>query len=352
MSTEIQTITIQYVIDSLGEFLKSLIPPEKYLFNWNSVPGNDSDRIINYLRKDLEIDYINNPTINKSDDKLSIKITTGKKPIEIKRVDNTGQLIINPRQKYKLELKEDKKEDNIVDFKTYSKINTDTSLSPFILGFFKMWGNSFNIGNEKFEAQCERDLNKKWRQYLETTKIPQCLQVRENCRELLNIDCTWVPKNSGPYYLSPESEKQKLPKPYPTKSYIYLAVEHAEDNAIKLEGSNMGSALTAIRKLGYIKSSFKIVIYKPFKGEQTKNEQKIQEQLNLICDEIKRIELQKDKEKTETWFIIMLFNYYKNCIYIGENDLLLRGYEIDNNGKIIKSNEDDYYKYQITNFYA
>jgi len=230
------------------------------------------------------------------------------------------------------------------------KIKRETSLSPFTLGFFKYWGNCIKIGGEVFEVQCEKDLNDNWKKYVDDSKIPDCLRYRDNCRELFNIDCTWVPKNSGPYWKS-ETE-QILPKVNPTQSYIYLAIEHAEDNKITLEGSNMGSTLTGIRKLGYIKSLFKIVIYKPFKGEVIKNEPKIQEQLESIRQEIKRIGLRQEKERAETWLIIMLFTYFKSSsIKIDENELLLRGYELNRSGEVNKNIEKYYYEYRIKDFY-
>lgn len=234
------------------------------------------------------------------------------------------------------------------------KIKKETSLSPFTLGFFKYWGNNIKIDEEVFEVQCKRDLNIKWKEYIVDTKIPECLRSRDRCRELLNIDSTWVPKNSGPYWKS--DKEQFLPKTNPTQSYIYLAVEHAENDDIILEGSNSvtkGTTFTAIRKLGYIKSLFKIVIYKPFRREERKDNQEILEQLNSIRHEIKRIALYQEKERAETWLIIMLFNYYESSsINIDENDLLLRGYELNSIGEIIKNGEKDYYEYRIKDFYA
>jgi hypothetical protein len=236
------------------------------------------------------------------------------------------------------------------------KINKDKiSLAPFTLGFFKYWGKDFKIEGKEFEVQCKKDLNKNWKKYVTKAKIPDCLLDRGVCRELLNIDCTWVPKNSGPYYKNPASDNQVFPLEYPFNSYIYLAVEHAEDDDINMRDSNMGSPMTAIRKLGYIKSLFKIVIYKPFKNEWNKNDQTIKTQLDMIQKEIKRIELHQEKGKADNWLIIMLFNYFKrSSIVIGKNDLLLRGYALDNIGEIISKDEDskNYHEYKITGFYA
>ncbi len=233
------------------------------------------------------------------------------------------------------------------------KIKKKTSLSPFTLGFFKYWGNCIKIGEEVFEVQCEKDLNDNWKLYVDDSKIPDCLRYRDICREIFNIDCTWVPINSGPHYEHPDSRKQVLPLVNPIKSYIYLAVEHAEDDDIKMEDSNMGSVLAAIRKFGYIKTLFKIVIYKPLNREEIKNELKIQDQLESIRQEIKRICLHQEKERAETWLIIMLFNYFKSSsIITDENELLLRGYELNSTGEVIRNGEKDYYEYRIIDFYA
>lgn len=248
--------------------------------------------------------------------------------------------------------------DNLGDFLSKLKplnINKRTSLSPFTLGFFEWWANHLKINNVVFEAQCERDLNKKWVNYItETTKIPDCLKYRDTCRELLNVDCTWVLRNSGPYYETSISKKQVFPTIRPFQSYIYLAVEHAEDKSIILDGSNLGSVMTDIRKLGYLKSLYNVVIYKPFKDEKIKNENKIQEQLGFIEEEIKLIGLNQEKERMEKWLIIMLFYHEKNSIVPNKKDLFLRRYELDRAGKVISKGENDknYYEYKITDFYA
>ncbi len=246
--------------------------------------------------------------------------------------------------------------ENLITFLEESKplkMKKEISLSPFTLGFFKYWGNSIKIGEEVFEVQVEKDLNNNWKKYVDDSKIPDCLRNRDICREIFNIDCTWVPRNSGPHYEHPDSGIQVLPLVNPVKSYIYLAVEHAEDDDIKMEDSNMGSVKAAIRKFGYIKALFKIVIYKPLNREKIKNEQKIQDQLEMIRQEIKRICLNQEKERPETWLIIMLFNYFQSSrIITDQKELLLRGYELNSTGEVIRKGEKDYYEYRIIDFYA
>ncbi len=84
VNSENEIITRQSIIDKLGDFLKGLMPLEKYLFNWKNVPGNDSNRLINCLENNFEVDHINIQDIKKSDDKNIINILTNNKQIEIK----------------------------------------------------------------------------------------------------------------------------------------------------------------------------------------------------------------------------------------------------------------------------
>lgn len=46
----------------------------KYLFNWNNVPGNDNEKLIKFLRKDLKIGWAKDMEIRKSDDEKTIHI--------------------------------------------------------------------------------------------------------------------------------------------------------------------------------------------------------------------------------------------------------------------------------------
>ncbi len=63
--------------DYIGEF--EITWAEKgvcnYLFNWSRVPGNDSEKLIQFLVDVLDIDWAENATITKSVDEMSINIT-------------------------------------------------------------------------------------------------------------------------------------------------------------------------------------------------------------------------------------------------------------------------------------
>ncbi len=85
-----------YLHDSvkLGESIKTVLyiytpdspDPKKYsnlyLFNWSNIPGNDNNRLLKFLKDDLEINWVNNAKIIKLNDRV-IRIFSGNNSIEI-----------------------------------------------------------------------------------------------------------------------------------------------------------------------------------------------------------------------------------------------------------------------------
>jgi uncharacterized repeat protein (TIGR01451 family) len=63
--------------DYIGEFEITWAEREecRYLFNWSRVPGNDSEKLIQFLVDVLDIKWAENATITKSVDEMSINIT-------------------------------------------------------------------------------------------------------------------------------------------------------------------------------------------------------------------------------------------------------------------------------------
>jgi hypothetical protein len=55
-----------------------------YLFSWENVPGDDSDRLLRFLVDDLDIDWAENAEIHKSDDGKTIRIFKVENSAEIK----------------------------------------------------------------------------------------------------------------------------------------------------------------------------------------------------------------------------------------------------------------------------
>jgi len=71
--------------DYIGEFNISWAKRVdcKYLFNWDSVPGDDDDKLIRVLMDDFDINWAENATITKSSDGMIINISNGEHSAEI-----------------------------------------------------------------------------------------------------------------------------------------------------------------------------------------------------------------------------------------------------------------------------
>lgn len=67
------------------EIKKSKIANKKiqYLFSWDSVPGNDNERLIKYLKDNFNLDLVENVELNKSDDGKAISISNDGNTVEI-----------------------------------------------------------------------------------------------------------------------------------------------------------------------------------------------------------------------------------------------------------------------------
>lgn len=56
---------------------------EKYLFGWDSVHGNDNNRLLSFLKEDFNINWVDNAEITKTYDNKTIRIFNEEKMVEI-----------------------------------------------------------------------------------------------------------------------------------------------------------------------------------------------------------------------------------------------------------------------------
>ena len=87
----------------------------RYLFNWDNVPGNDSEMLLKYLKDDLDIKWLENATISKYNHDTIINITAGEHSAEIimdERKEN-AKLKIDNNRTYVLEVKKQGDELNV-----------------------------------------------------------------------------------------------------------------------------------------------------------------------------------------------------------------------------------------------
>ena len=55
-----------------------------YLFSWNDVPGDDNDRLLNFLKDNLKLEWVEDAEIKKSKDGKGITVTKGKNSLRFK----------------------------------------------------------------------------------------------------------------------------------------------------------------------------------------------------------------------------------------------------------------------------
>lgn len=101
---------------------------ETYLFSWDDIPGNDSKRLLKFLKEDLKIKEIENPKIEKSDDGKAITIAKENNLLifKLNNKENTVTLEINGRKIYEYILKEENGKLNICDETREHKIDKAT----------------------------------------------------------------------------------------------------------------------------------------------------------------------------------------------------------------------------------
>lgn len=80
-----------------------------YLFSWNNVPGNESLKLLTFLKEDLDIGVTNNAKLLKLDEGMTISTTAEEGTIDITLDKNKKKALlkINGVKAYELQVKED-----------------------------------------------------------------------------------------------------------------------------------------------------------------------------------------------------------------------------------------------------
>ena len=101
----------------------------EYLFSWNNHPGNDSEKLLRFLRDDLDIGWAENVKIHKSDDGKTICIHKDENSAEI-MIDEKNEkatLSISDGRIHDLKVKKENEKLNIY---KYEKLQTFILLTP------------------------------------------------------------------------------------------------------------------------------------------------------------------------------------------------------------------------------
>jgi hypothetical protein len=131
-----------------------------YLFSWENVPGNESHGLLNYLKNNLHIDWVENAQITKDEENKTIRVFTDDNSIEIMRYNETSYLKIGDI--YDLLVREENGMHNVYDIKYGNKYDIsercyavyDLSIknngsSPL---FFKLNGLRLHEGDRIFKT--------------------------------------------------------------------------------------------------------------------------------------------------------------------------------------------------------
>ncbi|VVB95376.1 Uncharacterised protein [uncultured archaeon] len=95
-----------------------------YIFNWDSVPGSESNKLLGFLKDDLGLDWVENARITKNEDGKIIHIFAEEKSAEIVLQDtkDSAVLITSDGQAYELLVKQVKEENEPPKIYLYSTL--------------------------------------------------------------------------------------------------------------------------------------------------------------------------------------------------------------------------------------
>lgn len=122
-------------LEEIPEILKKIKEVEKeYLFSWDDIPGNDSDRLLEFLIDNLEITWAKNAEIKKSNDGKTITVAEKENSLTLRlnKTKNTVTLKTGDRKtRKKYVLKEERNKLNI--YKREYKFSIDPELPVDII---------------------------------------------------------------------------------------------------------------------------------------------------------------------------------------------------------------------------
>ncbi|NJD54727.1 MAG: hypothetical protein FIB07_17945 [Candidatus Methanoperedens sp.] len=155
-----------------------------YLFSWENVPGNESHRLLNYLKNNRHLDWVENAKITKDVENKTIHIFTDNNSIEIIRYNETSYLKIG--DVYDLLVRQENGRYNVYDVKYGNKYNIsercyavyDISIknngsSPI---FFKLDGLRLHEGDRMFKTESLEPFNSRSIEVLYDNEIETKLQ--------------------------------------------------------------------------------------------------------------------------------------------------------------------------------
>lgn len=108
-------VTYPILLDSPCSYGSRVHKNWVYLFSWDNIPGNDSERLLRYLRDDHDIGWVESAEIRKSDDGKTLHIIKDENLVEIMIDEKEEKAILKIRddRTYYLKVKKEKGKLNI-----------------------------------------------------------------------------------------------------------------------------------------------------------------------------------------------------------------------------------------------
>lgn len=188
--------------EDFGYVVLAMTEEDLKVFSWDNVPGDDSERFIEFLEKDLKINWARNAAIEKADENKTIKVTDGENLITLKlnKEENKVTQEIRGEKTYEYILKEENGKlniyNNIMPF--YSKSPNEWKPFPF----YKNENNKIIPINELISKVMEQTIaieypiKKKYKvllgpvtDNLENLTEDQLYDLREQSSVIYIIDC-------------------------------------------------------------------------------------------------------------------------------------------------------------------
>lgn len=76
------------------ERFMELIMPRWYVFNWGKIPGKDSEKLIEFLSQNFDVDWVKDAIITKTNDDSVISISTGRNILSLELNDEKNRAIL------------------------------------------------------------------------------------------------------------------------------------------------------------------------------------------------------------------------------------------------------------------
>jgi predicted acylesterase/phospholipase RssA len=187
---------------AIPTFLRA-VPIDKYLFSWNKIPGADNEKLMEFLKYDLNIDWTENAKIEKTDNDSIIRVYNGTNSLLLKLNDKNTlvYLKINKNKTHEFIVKMEKNDLNL-----YNKCDYWDGLfsqNPPIRSFIEdanihekpdeIWIIQINPQTRHYEPKSIREIEDRRNELSGNLSLYQEIDFIENVNKW--VDAGYLPKD-------------------------------------------------------------------------------------------------------------------------------------------------------------